>query len=61
MARVSSASTCSVTRMVPISAANEEPTRAPTTSAVRTGPSSMKTDLAMNVPTKTSGTAPWNW
>ena len=40
VARVSSASICSVTRMVPISAAMEAPTRPATMRPASTGPSS---------------------
>ena len=47
---VSMASICSVTRMVPSSAAMEAPTRPPTTRAVSTGPSSITTDLPITVP-----------
>jgi hypothetical protein len=44
MAIARSASICSVTFIVPSSAAIEAPTRPPTTSAVSTGPSSMITE-----------------
>ena len=50
MAMVSRASICSVTLMVPSSAAIEAPTRPPTTRAVSTGPSSTTTDFPITVP-----------
>ena len=56
MARVSRASICSVTRIVPSSAAMDEPTRPATTRAVSAGPSSMKTALLTPVPKKIMGT-----
>ena len=51
------ASICSVTRMVPSSAAMALPTRPVTISAVRTGASSRVRDRATTLPTKPSA---WN-
>ena len=57
----SSASICSVTRMVPSSAAMDEPTRPPTMSAVSTGPSSMMTERRITEPMNLVGTRLENW
>ena len=57
----SSASICSVTRMVPSSAAIDAPTRPPTMSAVSTGPSSMITERRITEPMYLSGTTLANW
>ena len=56
-----SASICSVTFMVPSSAAIEAPTRPPTTSAVSTGPSSITTERRITEPRYFSGTTVENW
>src|SRR5882672_2498130 len=52
MAMVSSASSSSVTFMVPISAAKEEPERPMTTMAVMSGPSSRLMEMATALATK---------
>ena len=53
-ANVERASICSVTRMVPSSAAIEEPALAATTNPVKTGPNSRVIDKATTVPTSDS-------
>ena len=53
-AMTSRASICSVTRMVPISAAMDEPARPVTMSAVMTGPNSRVMDRATVAPTRDS-------
>ena len=55
------ASICSVTFMLPSSAAMAAPTRPPTTSAVSTGPSSITVDLRITAPRYRSGTTLENW
>ncbi len=57
MVSTSSASTCSVTRMVPSSAATLAPTRPASAMPVSTGPSSSITALVTRVPTKYRGMA----
>ena len=54
VARVSMASICSVTRIVPSSAAMAAPALPATISPVRTGPSSRVIESATTVPTRTS-------
>jgi len=52
VARVTSASICSVTFIVPSSAAIDAPTRPETMSPANTGPSSRVIESATTVPTK---------
>ena len=54
VASACSASSCSVTRIVPISAAIDEPTRPVTMSATSTGASSRSIASATTLPTKFS-------
>ncbi len=54
VARVWRASICSVTRIVPNSAAIADPTRPETINPVSTGPNSLVTDRATTVPTSVS-------
>ena len=58
MASAVSASICSVTRMVPSSAAMALPTRPVTISAVRTGASSRVRDRATTLPDEALGVEP---
>ena len=59
VASACSASICSVTRMVPISAAIDEPTRPVTISPTSTGDSSRSIASATTLPTKLSACTRW--
>ncbi len=58
--RLSSASICSVTRMVPSSAAKRAPMRPARIKPVSTGPSSSSTDSVMTPPARYFGKLPEN-
>ena len=61
VARVRKASICSVTRMVPSSAANAAPTRPATIKAVSTGPSSLHIETLTTASVAVSMRTLWNW
>ena len=59
--RAERASICSVTRIVPSSAAIDEPTRPASIVAARTGPSSLTSEMLMTEPSRDSIPIAANW